>query len=256
MFVAIDDASKATLGAFPVDRTVYARAIREARGLGAKGVALKFFLDRPARAAADRDLAAAERELPVLMQVDSAPPGTSGMLSPKLARDDWDLRGTPDPLVLDGIAYPLAAFVAGAHALGVVQARVDEIGRKVEVAGSVDSVPVASLQLAVVELALGEHAVVRGNRLHLGASDFALDRHGKLPCDSMAGPAPRRYGIDALLARAIPPEAIRGKVVVLGYARGDSPKLAVGGREVPIHELFYRQVACLARRALGEAGPP
>lgn len=251
VFVAIDDASQASLGAFPVDRRVYARAIRAAKASGAKGVALKFFLDRASRPAADRELAAAQRELPVLMQVDAAPPGEGAALSPKIARDDWDLHATPDPLVLDGIAYPLPKFLAAARGLGFVEARLDGAAQTVEVVGAADSVPVVSLQLAIVELALGSRATVRGNRLTLAGHDFALDRRGRVLCDSVHGPAPHRYGIDSLLAGTIPAQAIRGKVVVLGYARSDSPKLAVAGHEFPVHELFYRQVACLARRAGG-----
>jgi hypothetical protein len=252
VFVAIDDASKATLGAFPVDRRVYARAIRAAKALGAKGVALKFFLDRPSRPESDRELATAEHELPVLMQVDGAPPGEGETLSPKLARDGWDLRATADPLVLDGIAYPLPEFLSAAHGLGFVEARLDGAAQAVELAAAADSVPVASLQLAIAELALGTRATLRGNRLELAGHGFALDRRGRLLCDSVHGPAPRPYGIDALLAGTIPARAIRGKVVVLGYLRSDSPRLTVAGRELPIHELFYRQVACLARRVTGD----
>jgi len=99
---------------------------------------------------------------------------------------------------------------------------------------------------------LDEAIALRGNRLELAGHGFALDRRGRLLCDSVHGPAPRPYGIDALLAGTIPARAIRGKVVVLGYLRSDSPRLTVAGRELPIHELFYRQVACLARRVTGD----
>ena len=251
VFVAIDDASTARLGAFPVDRIVYARAIRAARALGAKGVALKFFFDRPAAAASDAALAEAASELPVLMQEEEAPQDQSDRVPPKLARDDWSLAATPAPLALDGVRNPIAPFLAAARRVGFVQARLDDVAHKVEIAGVADFRPIESLQLAIVELALGKRAIVKDNRLRLGEATLPLDPRGRVACDAFAGPAPKRYGIEALLDGKIPARAIRGKVVVLGYARRDSPKLPVAGREVPIHELFYRQVACLARRVSG-----
>ncbi len=249
VFVAIDDASAATLGAFPVDRGVYARAIEAAKALGAKGVALKFFFDRPGRPEADAALVEAAHGLPVLLQVQSAPETAGQGVPANLARDDWDLAATPQPLQMEGVELPIAHLAAAAHGLGFIDARPDDIAGKVEIAGTVQRRAIASLALDVVELASGRRAVVRGNRLALGNSSLALDAQGRFACASFTGTAPRRYGIDALLSGSIPRAAIEGKVVVVGYGRSDSPTVDIGAAKVPIHEAFYRQLACLAREA-------
>ena len=248
VFVVIDDASVATLGAFPVDRAVYARAIRAARDQGASAVALKFFFDAPSASASDRALADAERELPVLLQVQAAP-ANEQRLPGNLLRDDWDLVATPQPFRMDGVELPIPQLAGAARGLGFVDARTEGFGDKVEVAGVVDHRAVASLAVTVVEFGIGRHAVVADNRLQLGISSFALDQEGRVGCDWSGGPPPRAYGIDALLSGGIPRGAIEGKVVVLGYLRQGGPTLDVGGKKMPIHEAFYRQVACLARKA-------
>lgn len=106
---------------------------------------------------------------------------------------------------------------------------------------------VESLQVETVELALGVRAGLRGNVLSFAGHDIPLDAQGRIRCGVISGPAPHQYGIDQLLNGTIAPNSIRGKVVVLGYARAGGPTLLVAGRNWPLHELFYRQVACLAR---------
>ena len=251
VFVAIDDASAATLGPFPLDRAVYARAIEAARDQGARAVALKFFLDQPRAPESDRALTEAERELPVLLQVQGAADDGGRPLPDNLIRDDWDLGRTPQPLKMDAVELPLPRFAGAARALGFVDARPDSLARKVEIAGLVHGRAIASLQVAIVEAAIGRHGVVADNRLQLGISTFGLDAEGRIDCDAFAGPPPRVFGIDALLAGSIPPDAVRGKVVVLGYLRKDSPTVDLAGAKVPVHEVFYRQVACLARKVGG-----
>jgi CHASE2 domain len=248
LFVVLDDASVATLGPHPIDRSIFARAITKATELGARGVALKFLFDRPGNARSDADLAAAIRTTPVLLQVFPQS-GSDDSVSPKLARSDWDLRATADPFRFTAVTYPLPQLVAGARALGYVDARTDELSHKVEVTGTVASHAISSLQVEIIELALGAHARVAQNRLRLGVKEFALDDKGRVSCESFAGPPPDKIGIDQLLAGTISSEQIKGKVVVLGYDRKDSPTIAVDGEQMPIHTVFYRQVACLARLA-------
>ena len=245
VFIALDDASVASVGRFPVDREVYARAIRKARELGARGLALKFFIDQPSNPRSDRALAQAVASFPVLMQFSST---SSPSRAPRAARRlDWDLSATREPLRMTGALAPLPALASHAAGLGFVESRSDGLANTVEVAGLLGSEPVASLQLAIAELALGHRAVVRGNRLRIGSKDMDLDEKGRVACPVLAGPEPRMHGIGELLAGTIPRREIRGKVVVLGYARSDSPTIEVAGRALPIHAFFYRDVACLVR---------
>jgi adenylate cyclase len=246
LFVVVDDASIATLGPLPIDRSVYAHAIARASELGARGLALKFLFDRPGSARSDGALATAIGESPVLLQVFPKD-GSDDGISPKLDRADWDLGATADPYRFTSITYPLPQFISGARALGYVNVRTDELSHKVEVAGALGSHAISSLQVEIIELALGARARVARNRLRLGTREFALDTKGRIACDSLAGPPPNKIGIDRLLAGDVSADEIKGKVVVLGYDRKDSPTIAVEGEEMRIHTLFYRQVACLAR---------
>lgn len=251
VFVAIDEASRATIGDFPVDREVYARAIRAAKKAGARGFALKFFIDRPMRPEGDAALAAAERELPTLLQAfpSLVAPGFKEPPA-KIARKDWDLGATPEALKVPGLAYPLPELMDAAHALGHAEVREDGVTSKVELARIVETqggIPAQSLQLAIVELGLGKKASVSGNHLRIGARDIALDPQGRVPCPVTEGPSYSVFGIDQLLAGTIPPKRIEGKVVVLGYLRADSPKVPVDGNQVLVHAMFYRQAACLAK---------
>lgn len=250
VFVVVDEASTSTLGAFPLDRRIYARAITKAKEAGARGLALKFFFDRPSTPEADAAVAAAQLELPVLMQIF---PGQSKetTVSEKLARPDWDVGSITRPLKIASVAYPIGEMRQRAQALGFVEVRKEGIADHIETVALVGNVPVASLQLEIVELGLGEKATIRDRRLRLGKKTYPLDDLGRVVCPSFEGPSPRVYGIDALLTGTIPAEHIRGKVVVLGYGRRNSPTVDVSGAAMPVHTAFYRQVACLSRLAVG-----
>src|SRR5438874_80021 len=47
VLVFIDSATEKSLGPFPYDRGLYAKAVERAASLGARGVVVKFFLDKP-----------------------------------------------------------------------------------------------------------------------------------------------------------------------------------------------------------------
>lgn len=67
-FVMIDDESETRLGDFPYDRAMYAKAIDACARAKAKGVVLKFFLDRPKSVEGDNALGVSMRQLPVVLQ--------------------------------------------------------------------------------------------------------------------------------------------------------------------------------------------
>jgi CHASE2 domain-containing sensor protein len=82
--VMIDDATEQTLGPFPYDRSLYARAIEACARLKARAVVLKFFLDEPKSVAGDAALAAAMKKIPVFLQARLE--SGSGTPQPLLAR--------------------------------------------------------------------------------------------------------------------------------------------------------------------------
>ena len=65
--VFIDARTEASLGAFPYDRAVSAKALLAFEKFGAKGVVMKFFFDQP-KGAGDDALANAMTKLPVVLQ--------------------------------------------------------------------------------------------------------------------------------------------------------------------------------------------
>jgi adenylate cyclase len=241
--VVFDDASIATLGKFPVPRTVYARAIEKARELGARGVALKFFIETGTPQ--DEPLEKAFLTMPVVMQFE--PSAHPSVIPPSVMRRDWYLGATPSPLQLNGIVPPIPRLAARAAHVGFVNVRTDGVANKVEVAGRVGTIPIGSFQVETVELALGTKATVRDNHLSIAGKEFALDDEGRVACPVLEGPDPVIHGIDELLDGTIPESDVRGKVVVLGYGRSDSPVAVVDGARYPIHALFYRQITCLSR---------
>jgi adenylate cyclase len=246
-FVVIDDASISTIGAFPVDRSVYARAIQRAQELGARGVALKFFIESPRDEASDILLADSLLRGPVLMQVSSVQAST--LVPQKLSRDGWNPHPGMQPLRMAGVTPPMPLLEARARGLGFVDAIDEKLDSTVEIVGRVGSHAVASLQLAIVELALGISAQLQANTLELGRKSLVLDDKGRVECHSMAREKPIAYGIGAFMDGGVERTDIQGRVVILGYGRSDSPQAIAGGRAVAAHELFYRQVACLAELA-------
>src|SRR5436190_3757298 len=66
--VFIDAKTEAALGAFPYDRSIYAKGLEALAKAGARGVVLKFFIDRPKAGEGDAALAAAMGKVKVIVQ--------------------------------------------------------------------------------------------------------------------------------------------------------------------------------------------
>jgi hypothetical protein len=235
--VFIDAASEAKFGAFPLDRSLLARAIQKASDLHARGVVLKFFLDQPKAEASDLLLAQALTNTPVLLQ----------------ARID-DSEAHPNPLparfTLQGVKFqtqisgrggwiPIPRFMANAHDVGFV----DFSSTQVPLVENYQDRPVKSLVLCCIELATGKRAIIEpGQKLTLGAHELRLDARNcvqaKLPLkDDLAYIPFQRF-----LAGDIPANLIQGKVVIVGY---DGPKMysistPIG--QVRAHRLFVYEL--------------
>ena len=190
---------------------------------------------------------------PVLLQVASADKAASTEFATKLFREDWhpDKHITPYPL--RGLVYPIDPLLKQSAGLGFVEARPDGLANKVEVIGVLGERFAPSLQVAVIEMASGKRASVAGRTLKIGRQSLLLDDQGRIDCPSITEREPRRYGIDAFLDGSVPVDAVRNRIVILGYGRSNSPTLPVAGRPMPIHEIFYRQVSCLGRLLEREA---
>ncbi len=209
--VFIDAAAEAKYGAFPIDRTLEAKAIREAADLGAKGVVMKFFFDQPKDPAADLALAAAMTNLPVVLQ----------------ARLD-DSEAHPNPLparfTLPGVRalrqisgevgwIPLPMFCSNASDVGFV----DFNTTRVPLLETYQSNTVKSLVVCCMEMAIGTRATISpdGN-VTFGTNTLRLDKQycvAKLPSKDDLAYIP----FDDFLSGKVPASVIKGKVVIIGY---------------------------------------
>ena len=118
VMVFIDAASEAKFGAFPLDRSLLERAIRQAGDPRAKGVVLKFFLDQPREEARDLSLAKALTNVPV--QLEARIDESQAQQNPLPER--FTLPGIKDQTAISGRSgwIPLPMFVANANDVGFV----------------------------------------------------------------------------------------------------------------------------------------
>lgn len=246
--VMIDDKTEAALGAFPYERGVYARGVEGLAAAGARGVVLKFFIDRPKTAEGDAALAASLRKVKVILQARI---------------DDSEARpnALPDRFVMTGVGdggrdarppsgesgwLPLAALAANAHDLGFLDST-----------PSVELVPVVeqyrgkyvkSLYTAALELALGERAKVEPGRwMQIGERRVETDARCLAPVSLPARDGLRTHSFVELINGKIPAGELKDRVVIVGYdgARMETNKTRIG--MVKGHRLFCYQLFSLYR---------
>ncbi len=209
--VFIDAAAEAKYGAFPFDRAIEAKAIREAASLGAKGVVMKFFFDQPKDAAGDLALAAAMTNLPVVMQacVDDS----EAHPNPLLAR--FTIPSVRSLTQISGERgwIPLPMFSANARDVGFV----DFDSLRVPLLETYQSNTVKSLVVCCIELAKGNRATISPEgKMKFGTNSLQADGQycvAKLPAKDDLAYIP----FDDFLSGKVPASAIKGRVVIIGY---------------------------------------
>lgn len=244
-FVVIDDASTDEIGAMPVDRSHIADAIVALKDTGAKAVAIKFFYD--AEKPSDTKLVEAMKRLPVLLQYSLDPSGTG----PTPAWRE-DLRsGGKEILTGRATMMPNATLREHMADMGFVNEHDNEKADGVVVIGRSPEGPAASLQLEILEQALGGRAKVSGDELLVHERHFKLDTRGRVGCNFLDTGRPKRIPITDVLQHKVAPADVKDKVVVIGYVRKDTPVKKVSlFRTLPVHEYFYRQALCIANLIL------
>ncbi|MFK4706192.1 CHASE2 domain-containing sensor protein [Roseateles asaccharophilus] len=240
MLVLIDDASTVKLGAMPIDRLTYVKAIQRGKALGAKSVTIKLFLESPTNR--DSELAAAMQSIPVFLQTRSG--GVDRNPLPGLMRQG----SIPNPLELGPLVLPQEVLLKQAAGVGFVDARLPDSHDRVELFATVQKAGLLpSLQLLLAENITSSRATVVAGRLTLGGRSFEIDQEGRAKCPYLQIRDASHISIESFLDSKLNESLIRGKTVIVGYGRSDSPKIDVGlGNSVPVHEYFFRQVLCLA----------
>jgi hypothetical protein len=172
----IDQKTEASLGPFPYDRAVLAKAVRRSAELQARGVVLKFFISDP-RSGGDRELAEAMKALPVLLQAGYNQPTTGTNQLP-----DRFLWGNVSPGHVKAHAasrwgIPLPQLSEAARDVGFVDSFEQE---RTPILELYSDHYVKSLTLAVLELAFNQKArITPGESLKIGENQVALDAYSQ-----------------------------------------------------------------------------
>jgi CHASE2 domain-containing sensor protein len=240
--VFIDAATEQSLGEFPYDRRVYARGIEALAKAGARGVVLKFFIDRPKSVEGDAALADAMTQTKVILQA-------------RLDRDETKPNAMLDRFYLKDIplkdARPVGAW-AGWLPLPLLSERAYDLGF-LDSTDSVERVPVVerkkyvkSLYTAALELAIGSPATFDASGV------MRLDK-GRIKFDEQCMTRIRLPKRDALKAHSFldvlngktDAAAFKDRVVILGYDGAKMEENVTPIGKVKGHRLFCYQLFSL-----------
>ena len=231
--VFADATTEAKLGELPLDRTVLANAIESAAKAGARGVVLKFFLDRPRQLEGDRALAHAMTLVPVLLQarIDDTEAASNELPSRFL------LPGGARTTAIHGRGawIPIPLFSAPAHDICFV----DFSSSTVPLIESYRGASVKSLLLCAVELAAGERATSSATgTLALMGNALPTDERFELSVPIVDRSPLETMTLHDLLDGSIAASSLKGKVVILAYDGPNISRLDGGYGAVGAHRLF------------------
>jgi hypothetical protein len=231
--VLASEKTEARFGKLPLDRAVLARAIENAARGGAKGVVVKFFLDRPKDKAGDVRLAQSMSLVPIILQarMDDAEQ------NPNILPERFTVSGNGLASSVQGRSgwIPLPAFSATSRDICVVDFSASPVPLIETYKGSA----VKSLLICAAELAAGAKMnLVPGDRVTVGSMTTRVDKlnqaHVKYPSENDLAV----LELSALLDADFPPGALKGKVVILGYDGPNIHTVATPFGNVGAHRAF------------------
>ncbi len=215
--VLATEKTEARFGRLPLDRALLARAIENAARGGAKGVVVKFFLDRPKDKASDARLAQSLALVPAILQA-------------RLDNTEQESNDLPERFTLSGSGHavsvqgrsgwiPLPAFAAKSSDICFV----DFSASPVPIIETYNGRAVKSLLLCAVEMAIGskmtwvpaDHVKVDSFTAHLDNLNQAIVKY---PNENTL----KVLELSALVDEDFPPGVLRGRVVIIGY---DGPNI-------------------------------
>lgn len=249
--VMIDAETEAKIGAFPLDRIHFAKALDRAAELKAKAVVFKFFFDQPRNAASDAALAKAMTNLPVVLQAcfDNSEP-KSNPLPAKFA-----LPGVQPGSSLAGRSgwLPLPALAEKARDIGFVDFD-PQASDRTPLIESYQGKAVKNLSLVCLELATGQKAVVEtGKRVRFGTATIPVDERNFAPLGSFVDGKLDVIPLHAFLSGATPRSAIEGKIVIFGYEGSKIHAFETDAGPIKAHRYFILGLKSLHDRL--EAAP-
>ncbi len=231
--VLATEKTEARFGKMPFDRAHLARAIELAARGGAKGVVVKFFLDRPRDPDGDARLAHSMSLLPVILQarIDDAAP------APHPFPGRFTVGGSDYASAVHGHSgwIPLPLFADKSRDICFV----DFSASPIPLIETYRGRAVKSLMLCAVELAIGSKmTLLPSKQIQLGAFTARLDALNRAVVSYPSSDTLKVLELAELLDGTLPKEALKGKVVILGYDGPNIPVIATGLGNRGAHRAF------------------
>ena len=252
--VMVDARTEAALGAFTFDRKHIAAAMKAARLAGAKGVVLKFFLDKPTDEASDAALAKELALIPSFLQarIDDTTKDPNPFPERFLVKDISG--GFSGALGGSSGWLPLPRFAAAAKGVGFSDLADPARPANVPLIEVYKGRVSPTLYLSVLQWLLGPSKVVDGAHVAIGARKLTLDSGNEarvyLPPKGQLDYIPL---LDLVKGR-VPANRLKGKVVVLGYDGDKQTFFDTPTGKLGAHRLFCFALADLYR-SLAPAKP-
>jgi adenylate cyclase len=241
--VFIDAETEKALGPFPYDRAVYAKGIEALGRAKARGVVLKFFIDRPKSAEGDAALAAAMTKVKVILQARlDAEEVRPNPLAERFILKEIALPAGAEPLSAKSGWLPLPAIAERAHDLGFLDST-DSVER-VPVVERYGERCVKSLYTAALELAVGERAEFDASGfMRIGAKRIKFDKACMARVRLPAADELKAHSFLDLINGKIDGAAFKDRVVIVGYdgakmEENESPIGKVKGHRLFCYQLF------------------
>jgi hypothetical protein len=247
--VFIDAKTEGALGAFPYDRAVYAKGMETLARAEARGAVLKFFIDQPKPGDGDAALAAAMGKVKVIVQAkiddsEKTPNDLPARFALKVA--EGPAAEAASPITGTSGWLPIPKVAEAAHDLGFLDST--ESLELVPVAVRYRGQYVKSLYTAALEMASGEAAkVVAGRSITFGGKTIATDKRCMAKVAWPAADGLVAYSFIDLINAKVPAEALKDRVVNVGY---DGAKMATN--ETPVGKVRGHRVFCYQLFSLWE----
>lgn len=231
--VFADATTEARFGDVPFDRTVLARASELAAKAGARGVILKFFLDRARQPTSDQELAHAMTLLPVLLQarIDDSEPNSNDLAQ------RFVLSGGARTTAVSGTNgwIPIPLFAEPARDVCFV----DFASALIPMIETYRGSPVKSLILCAVELASdAKTSFSDTGALTLSGTAVPTDHLFRLSVPVVNSSPLNELKLHDLLDGTIAASSLKGKVVILAYDGPHMDLVESGYGAVGAHRLF------------------
>lgn len=220
--VMIDDATETALGAPPYERTVLAKALAACAAQGARAVVLRVSPEGPASdLVGENALIDALRKLPVALPARLADEGNTNLIPARFATG-YKLRTAVSG---ERAFIPPSRLLDAAAGCGFIEVESATMPLAVQYRG----ISYKSFVVSALELAFDDNARFGKERVTIGALIIPVDRdYVCRTAPAAAAPAVPTLSFLDLLKDKLAPNALKGRVVILGRDSAAAPKNAAG----------------------------